>query len=195
VQGDTRPFSYPACQPRFVEQRLGLGTMITNGQVAATLCREAVTPVFAESKSFRRMCFGKRCAGAMSRRTEAHFPQPLQRLGTGKMPFGVPVSDGVCRRYAPSSISARTSNGVPIVDEIARRTGREVAPAAVYVTLRRLEEKGMLASWMGESTGKRGGKARRYVRVTRAGLESLRASRQALDRMWRGLDIDLRGAR
>jgi len=85
--------------------------------------------------------------------------------------------------------------GVPIVDEIARRTGREVAPAAVYVTLRRLEEKGMLASWMGESTGERGGKARRYVRVTRAGLERLRASRKALDSMWRGLDIDLRGAR
>jgi hypothetical protein len=37
---------------RFVEQRLGLGTIITNGQVAVTLCREAVTPVFAESKSF-----------------------------------------------------------------------------------------------------------------------------------------------
>jgi DNA-binding PadR family transcriptional regulator len=85
--------------------------------------------------------------------------------------------------------------GVPIVDEIARRTGREVAPAAVYVTLRRLEEKGMVASWMGESTGERGGKARRHVRVTRAGRESLRASREALDRMWRGLDIDLRGAR
>ena len=85
--------------------------------------------------------------------------------------------------------------GVPIVEEIARRTGREVAPAAVYVTLRRLEEKGMLASWMGESTRERGGKARRYVRVTGAGLESLRASRKALDSMWRGLDIDVRGAR
>ena len=36
--------------------------------------------------------------------------------------------------------------GVPIVDEIARRTGREVAPAAVYVTLRRLEEKGLVSS-------------------------------------------------
>jgi DNA-binding PadR family transcriptional regulator len=85
--------------------------------------------------------------------------------------------------------------GVPIVDEIARRTGREVAPAAVYVTLRRLEDKGLVASRMGESTPERGGKARRYVRVTRAGVESLRASRQALDSMWRGLDIDVRGAR
>jgi PadR family transcriptional regulator, regulatory protein PadR len=85
--------------------------------------------------------------------------------------------------------------GVPIVDEIARRTGRDVAPAAVYVTLRRLEEKGTLASWLGESTAERGGKARRYVRVTRTGLESLRASRKALDSMWRGLDIYLRGSR
>ena len=83
--------------------------------------------------------------------------------------------------------------GVPIVDEIARRTGRDVAPAAVYITLRRLEEKGMVESWMGESTPERGGKARRYVKVTRAGLESLRVSRKALDSMWRGLDIDLRG--
>ena len=85
--------------------------------------------------------------------------------------------------------------GTPIVEEIERRTGRAPARAAVYVTLRRLEEKGMVASWMGESTGERGGKARRYVRVTRAGLESLRASRKALDSMWRGLDSDLRGAR
>ncbi len=44
--------------------------------------------------------------------------------------------------------------GVPIVDEIARRTGREVAPAAVYITLRRLEEKGMLASWMGRAVSR-----------------------------------------
>ena len=85
--------------------------------------------------------------------------------------------------------------GVPIVDEIARRTGRDVAPAAVYITLRRLEEKRMVESWMGASTGERGGKARRHVRVTRAGLDSLRASRKALDSMWRGLDTDLRGAR
>jgi DNA-binding PadR family transcriptional regulator len=85
--------------------------------------------------------------------------------------------------------------GVPIVDEIERRTARTVAPAAVYVTLRRLEKKGLLESWMGEPTPERGGKARRCVRVTRAGVESLRESRQALDRMWKGLDPGLRGSR
>jgi PadR family transcriptional regulator PadR len=85
--------------------------------------------------------------------------------------------------------------GVPIVDEIERRTGRTVAPAAVYVTLRRLEQKRLLSSWMSDPTPERGGKARRFVRVTRAGLEMLRESRQVLDQMWKGLDPGLRGNR
>lgn len=85
--------------------------------------------------------------------------------------------------------------GVPIVDEIERRTGRAVSPAAVYVTLRRLEQKGLLSSSMSDPTPERGGKARRCVKVTPAGLESLRASRQLLDRMWKGLDPGLRGNR
>ena len=73
--------------------------------------------------------------------------------------------------------------GVPIVDEIERRTGRSVSPAAVYVTLRRLEQKGLLSSSMSDPTPERGGKARRCVRVTASGLESLRESRRVLDRM------------
>jgi DNA-binding PadR family transcriptional regulator len=84
--------------------------------------------------------------------------------------------------------------GVPIVDEIQRRTGRNVAPAAVYVTLRRLEQKGLLTSWMSASTPERGGKARRCVKVTEAGVDSLRESRKLLDSMWKGLDPKLRSA-
>ena len=64
--------------------------------------------------------------------------------------------------------------GVPIVDEIERRTGRQVAQAAVYITLRRLEQKGLLSSWMSEPTAERGGKARRCVKVTRAVVNALR---------------------
>ena len=84
--------------------------------------------------------------------------------------------------------------GVPIVDEIHRRTGRTVAPAAVYITLRRLEQKGLLTSWMSDSTPERGGKSRRCVKVTDAGRETLRESRKLLDSMWKGLDPKLRGA-
>jgi PadR family transcriptional regulator PadR len=85
--------------------------------------------------------------------------------------------------------------GVPIVDEIERRTGRTVAPAAVYVTLRRLEEKGLVSSWMSEPTAERGGKARRCVKVTRAGIETVRDARQVIDQMWKGLDPGLRPTR
>lgn len=85
--------------------------------------------------------------------------------------------------------------GVPIAEEIEHRTGRAVSPPAVYVTLRRLEQKGLLMSAMSAPTPERGGKSRRCVRLTRAGLTSLRASRQAMDAMWRGLDPGLRTQR
>ena len=78
--------------------------------------------------------------------------------------------------------------GVPIVEEIERRTGRSVSRGAVYVTLRRLEKRGLLTSWMSEPTGERGGKARRCVRVEPKGLALLREAREAMDRMWGDLD-------
>lgn len=78
--------------------------------------------------------------------------------------------------------------GVPITEEIERRTGRSVSAAAVYVTLRRLEKKGLVSSWLGEALPERGGKPRRCVRVEPAGVEALRESRQMMDALWQGLD-------
>ena len=77
---------------------------------------------------------------------------------------------------------------IPVVDEIERRTGRRVARAAVYITLRRLEEKGFVSSWMGEPVAERGGKSRRYVKLEAAGAKALREARSATERMWKGLD-------
>jgi PadR family transcriptional regulator PadR len=81
--------------------------------------------------------------------------------------------------------------GVPIVDEIERRTGRGVSRVAVYIALRRLEHKGLVRTWMGDPVAERGGKARRCVKVTRTGQTALVESRRALDQMWRGLDPGL----
>lgn len=81
--------------------------------------------------------------------------------------------------------------GVPIVEEIERRTGRTVSRAAVYVTLRRLEKRGLVTSWMSEPTGERGGKARRCARVEPEGIELLRESRRAMERMWGDLDAGI----
>jgi PadR family transcriptional regulator PadR len=78
--------------------------------------------------------------------------------------------------------------GIPIVEEIEQRTGRSVARAAVYITLRRLEEKGFVSSWMSEPTPERGGKGRRYVKLETEGVRALREARLVAERMWNGLD-------
>ncbi len=77
--------------------------------------------------------------------------------------------------------------GVSVLDEIRARTGRSVLRPAVYVSLGRLEEKGLVRSRKGDSLPERGGRARKYYRVEAAGLELLRESRTALLNMWDGL--------
>jgi DNA-binding PadR family transcriptional regulator len=78
--------------------------------------------------------------------------------------------------------------GVPIMDEIARRTGREISKAAIYIALRRLEEKGLLTSSLGEATPERGGRAKRFFKLTKAGARQLRDAREALMRMWANVE-------
>ena len=80
---------------------------------------------------------------------------------------------------------------VSIVDEIRARTGREIHRAAVYVTLQRLEEKGLIATRLGDALPERGGKARRLVQVEAAGRAAVRDSRDAFQRMWVGLGRQL----
>lgn len=74
--------------------------------------------------------------------------------------------------------------GVPVLDEIATRTGRKPSRAAVYIALQRLEAKGLVRSRLGEPTAERGGRARRYFHLQPAGLDALRESRKALVSMW-----------
>jgi DNA-binding PadR family transcriptional regulator len=79
--------------------------------------------------------------------------------------------------------------GVSLRREIARRTGRDVAVGAVYATLARLEEKGLVASRESEPTPRRGGRARKQFRVLASGVRALEASRGMLDRMWDGVEF------
>ena len=77
---------------------------------------------------------------------------------------------------------------VPIVDEIAARTGRAPSHAAVYIALQRLEKKGLVTSQMGEPLPERGGRSRRCFAVEPHAVELLRASRDALLAMWDGVE-------
>ena len=78
--------------------------------------------------------------------------------------------------------------GAPIVAAIEERTARSVDRTAVYVTLRRLEARGLVTSHMSEPRAERGGKPRRMVQVTPAGAQALIEARKAIDGMWQGLD-------
>jgi len=77
--------------------------------------------------------------------------------------------------------------GVPISREIEQQSGREVAVGSVYAALERLEEKDLVRSEFGEPTPQRGGRAKRYFRVTRKGLREARDARDALLNLWKGL--------
>ena len=83
--------------------------------------------------------------------------------------------------------------GVTIRAELANRAGRTVAPGALYTALDRLETKGLITSRMSEPTPQRGGRAKRHVTVTAAGVEALTRVLQAHDRLLDGLNL-VRGA-
>jgi PadR family transcriptional regulator PadR len=84
--------------------------------------------------------------------------------------------------------------GVPISREIGTQVGREVTLGSVYAALERMEARGLVASRLGDSTPERGGKAKRYFRVTKAGLRQVQETRRVLQQMWRNLP-ELRGER
>jgi PadR family transcriptional regulator PadR len=77
--------------------------------------------------------------------------------------------------------------GVPISIVIEERSGREVALGSVYATLERLEKKGLVYSDLGEPTPERGGRAKRYFRVTSKGLREVRHTQRTLNKLWHGL--------
>jgi len=79
--------------------------------------------------------------------------------------------------------------GVSIARAIEEGTGQSVALATMYVTLGRLENKGLIKSRLGEPTAERGGRAKRYFRVTAKGVREVREARRLLTSLWNGLPI------
>ena len=77
--------------------------------------------------------------------------------------------------------------GVTIIDDLIARSGRPVSRAAVYIALRRLEEKRFVSSRL-ERSADAIRKPRRFVSVTPSGLAALRTARQVMNRMWAGLE-------
>lgn len=81
--------------------------------------------------------------------------------------------------------------GVSIHTEIVRRAGRDVSLAAVYKTLERLEDKGLITSTLGPPTAERGGRRKKFFRIQPVGRRMLSQALASLRRMADGLAPDL----
>jgi PadR family transcriptional regulator PadR len=79
--------------------------------------------------------------------------------------------------------------GVTILAEIAVRTGRNPSPGALYTTLHRMEDKGLVTFRDGSPTPERGGRAKRFVAVTREGRTALASAQSAYRSLLDGLDL------
>jgi DNA-binding PadR family transcriptional regulator len=76
--------------------------------------------------------------------------------------------------------------GMTIRREIEERVARPTSIGALYFTLNRLEQKGFVASRLGEATSERGGRAKRFFTVNPSGRQSLRKSLAAVQKMAKG---------
>ena len=79
--------------------------------------------------------------------------------------------------------------GVSILNEIAARTSRNPSPGALYTTLHRMEDKGLVSFHDGSPTPERGGRAKRFVTVTHQGRSALANAQAAYRSLLEGLDL------
>jgi DNA-binding PadR family transcriptional regulator len=78
--------------------------------------------------------------------------------------------------------------GATIRRDIESRTGRDLAISAVYVTLERLETKGLVRSRIGEPTPERGGRRRKHYELLPAGRRAVAHAYRTFKLMVRGLE-------
>jgi PadR family transcriptional regulator PadR len=74
--------------------------------------------------------------------------------------------------------------GISVKKEVERHTGRSILLGAVHITLYRLQDKGLLESKLGGSSEKRGDRRKRLFRITKKGMDQLRASQEIRQKMW-----------
>ena len=80
-----------------------------------------------------------------------------------------------------------TAYAVTIRQEIATHTNRKPSPGALYTTLDRLEDKGLVTSRLGDPTAQRGGRAKRYFKVSARGIAVVARVQRSYGRLLAGL--------
>jgi len=81
-------------------------------------------------------------------------------------------------------LGVHEASGLEIQEGLEQNAGRKVSLGAIYAALDRLTRKGFIDSWLGDPTPIRGGRRKRYYRVTPAGIRTLEETRRIRDGMW-----------
>jgi DNA-binding PadR family transcriptional regulator len=75
--------------------------------------------------------------------------------------------------------------GVSIKENIENKSDRRISIGALHSTITRLEEKGLIKSWLGEPTQERGGRRKRFFEITHQGKISLHHVKDLRDELWK----------
>ncbi|HEY5825209.1 MAG TPA: helix-turn-helix transcriptional regulator [Cyclobacteriaceae bacterium] len=75
--------------------------------------------------------------------------------------------------------------GVAIKEDIEKRSDRTISIGALHSTITRLEEKGLIKSWLGDPTQERGGRRKRFFEITHQGKVSLHHMKDLRDELWK----------
>lgn len=108
-------------------------------------------------------------------------PMPRSRLGTLELAALLAVV-----RLADDAY------GLAVRQDLAERTGRELSVGAVYTTLQRLEDKGLLRSRASAPLPVRGGRSRRHYTLTGAGARAIRDAERHAESIWAGVRTPVR---
>ena len=82
--------------------------------------------------------------------------------------------------------------GLAVRHDLSERTGRDHSVGAIYTTLQRLEDKGLLTSYASDPLPVRGGRSRRHFKLTGAGARALREAERQAASMWSSVGARIR---
>ena len=80
--------------------------------------------------------------------------------------------------------------GVTVREVLKKEAGKDVAVGAIYTGLDRLEQRGFVESWSGDPTPERGGRAKRFYRVTARGIRAIKETQYAIRKLSSGLKLE-----
>src|SRR5689334_22490072 len=80
--------------------------------------------------------------------------------------------------------------GVTVREELREQAGKDVAVGAIYTGLARLEQRGLVESWVGDATPERGGRAKKFYRATASGVRAIKDTQTAIRKLSSGLKLE-----